>query len=145
MFIILFSFISISVAEWPVHDGPKVATEPEDLPANFHYGTTTANTGLCTPVATAAQSGRHSGQTHAVDQIMDALVASSKRHNQLISLSESLLRSQQVPAGQSRDRHQFNQWCGSLLEELPQDLYEQCEADMFRLMIHYRNIAHQRS
>ena len=136
---------TLNTGTGPTHDAPDVATEPEDQPATSHNETTTATTGPCTPVTTAAQSGRHSSQTHAVDQIMDALVASSERHHQLISLSESLLRSQQVPAGQSRDRHQFNQWCGSLLQELPQDLYEKCEAEMFRLMTHYRNIAHQRT
>ena len=135
---------TLNTGTGPTHDAPEVATEPEDQPATSHNETTTATTGPCTPVTTSAQSGRRSSQTHAVDQIMDALVASSERHHQLISLSESLLRSQQKLAGQSRGCHQFNQWCGRWLQELPQDLYEKCEAEMFRLMTHYRNIAHQR-
>ena len=98
-----------------------------------------------TPVSVHIQSkSRGSSQTNAVDQIMEALVASSERHNQLINLSESLLRSQQVQAGQSRYRHQFNMWCGTLMQEMPQDLYEACEAEMFRLMTHYRNLSRQR-
>ena len=51
----------------PTHDAPDVATEPEDQPATSHNETTTATTGPCTPVTTAAQSGRRSSQTHAVD------------------------------------------------------------------------------
>ena len=100
--------------------------------------------GRSTPVSSSTQLSRRSSQTQAANQIMDALAASNERHNQLVNLSESILKSQQETAGQHRDRHQFNLWCGSLLHQLPQGLYEQCETEMFRLMTHYRELAQKK-
>lgn len=92
-----------------------------------------------TPVSCSPSDRRNS--TQSSNQIIDALLASSERHNQLINLSESILKSQQVQSGVRQDRHHFNLWCGSVLQELPQDLYEQCESESFRLLTHYRKLA----
>ena len=117
--------------------------QPVDLPDSDSC-TSQAVVGRPTSVSSSTQSSRRSSQNQATNQIMDALVASSERHNQLISLSESILKSQQGTDGQHKDRHQFNMWCGSLLQQLPQDLYEQCETETFRLMTHYRKLAKKR-
>lgn len=129
--------------EGPTLVACAIEAETDDLPENCSEQTTPEVTGHSTPVSTTTQSSRRSSQTHATNQILEALVASSERHSQLINLSESVLRSQQVPSGLHRERHQFNLWCGSVLQELPQSLYEQCEAEAFRLLTHYRNLAHQ--
>lgn len=125
---------TLNPMHWSSQVAPKVEAETEDLPDTCSGQTTPEITGH------AVQLGRRSGQTQAANQTMGALVTSSERHNQL----ESPSRSQQAPSGQHGDRHQFNLWCGSLLQRLPQDLYQQCEAETFRLMTHYRNLAQQR-